>query len=222
MSLLPLLFCLLCGILNAKAGILPLKVFTKIQKEKIMKKVLLTIALFAGIVSAHAVESFRLDLRGVKDVTMADIQLSEGMKIAVQAPKGVKEGITRAFIYSDDKKLTAEYQKFTVSFMPEEDGRVTIFFHTPGSRNTKNIVPVIIDDVQVTGARFQNGGFETLKNGAIPAAWRFGKNAKLLTSGAAEGKNCAQTFYGSGIVSQNLYVTTDEKVTVTFQAKLAK
>jgi hypothetical protein len=31
-----------------------------------------------------------------------------------------------------------------------------------------------------------------------------------------------QIFYGNGIAGQNLHVTADDKVTITFQARLAK
>ena len=188
-----------------------------------MKKVLSIAVLCAGFLSAYAIDSFRVDLRGVKDVTLANITLSEGMAIALQTPKKVTEGITKAYIYSDSKKLTDKYQKFTISFVPEEDGRVGLHFHTPGSKDRSSIIPVIIDDVQITGAKFKNGGFETV-NGDRPAGWSIGKGAKFITdkTQAAEGNNCMQIFYGNGIAGQNLHVTADDKVTITFQARLAK
>ena len=191
-----------------------------------MKRILFAAAVFAGVFSAFAAGELRLDLRKIKDTTFGEITVSEGLKIAVQDPKGAKDGITKALIYSE--KLTDEWKKFTVTFVPEDDGRIALSFHTVGSGKLDSIKPLLIDDVRVVGGKIANGGFETLKNGA-PASWRMGRHkeneaysAKLVTGKAAEGENCVQVFYNSGVVSQAIRVTADEKVTLTFQARLAE
>lgn len=191
-----------------------------------MKRILFAAAVFAGMFSAFAAGELRLDLRKVGDTTLSDITVSEGLRIAVQDPKGAKEGITKALIYSE--KLTNEWKKFTVTFVSEDDGRISLAFHVVGSSKLDSIKPLWIDDVQVTGGKIANGGFETLKNGA-PASWRMMRHkekaeysSKLITGKAAEGQNCVQIFYNTGMVSQAIRVTADEKVTLTFQARLAE
>lgn len=185
-----------------------------------MKKAFFAAAVCLGMFSlSAAVESFRLELNAVKDMTIAELAIPRGTKLAVQKPnKEVKEGITRAYIYSD--KLSKEWKKYTLSFLPEEDGRVMLVFQTPGSSDVSSIKPVLIDDVQVTGGKFKNGNFETVANGKF-ANWRMNVNAGIVTVNAAEGKNCAQVSYNKGSVAQAIYVTADEKVTVSFQARLA-
>ena len=191
-----------------------------------MKKILFAAAVFAGVCSSFAAGELRLDLRKVRDTTISEITVSEGLKIAVQDPKGAKEGITKALIYTEP--LTSEWKKFTITFVPEEDGRVSMAFHTVGSSRIETIKPVWIDDVQVVGGKIDNGGFEKLKNDA-PASWRLGRHkekeaysAKLITGKAAEGQNCVQIFYNTGTAAQAIRVTADEKVTLTFQARLAE
>ncbi len=187
-----------------------------------MKKTFFAVVACVSMVSAMAaVESFRMDLRAVKDATISELVVPGGTSIAVQKPsKNVKEGITQAYIYSDKGALTKEWKKFTLTFVPEEDGRVSVSFLTPGSSDLASIKPVLIDDIQVTGGKLKNGNFETL-NGEKFAAWRMSNGAKVVTGNAAEGKNCAQVIY-RGQISQAIYVSADEKVTISFQAKLAE
>ncbi|MCI5778358.1 MAG: hypothetical protein MR051_00820 [Lentisphaeria bacterium] len=177
--------------------------------------------MLAGIISVQAAqfEEIRIDLRSVRDAKIGSVTVSQGLYIAVQTPRGVQTGLTSALVYSE--RLTAEWKKFTISFVPEQSGWIAMAIHTPGTKDVETIKPVWVDDIQVTGGKIQNGDFEIVKDGK-PVLWNLGKDAKLITGKAMDGEHCVQVFHGSGIASQHIKVTANEKVTLSFMARLAE
>ena len=176
--------------------------------------ILAALCLTAAAVWAHG--EARVDVIG--NVNIKDFA-SEKMKASrFEYKKGKPQYEQSALFISSP--LTSEWQELEFSFVPEEDGRVTIFFHVPGSRNPEKIKPILIDDVKSNGEEVKNGGFELL-SGKKAQRWKFHGIAELVTGeSAAEGKNCVKVL-NNGSASQIINVKGGEKVTVKFKAKLA-
>lgn len=192
------------------------------MKTPVIASFLIATLALAGTAPASAgrqFEEIRIDLRSDRGNKIGDVTISQGLHIAVQTPKDVKTGLTSVLIYSEP--LTAEWKKFTISFVPEQNGWTFMSIHTPGARDALIIKPVWVDDIRVTGGKIQNGDFEIVKDGK-PLAWKMGKDAKLITGKAVDGEHCIQVFHGSGIASQHIKVTANERVSITFMTRLAE
>ena len=110
--------------------------------------------------------------------------------------EGVEVSLSYGSARGNSKKfaLTTDWARYEIA-VTNSPGRgvlpnTTIVFPKTGEGT------IWIDDVQVTGGKLANGGFETLKNGA-PASWRMGRHkekaeysSKLIVGKAAEGQNC--------------------------------
>ena len=180
-----------------------------------MKKFIVLTALVMSC-AAFALDAVRVDVQGVADMRISKVA---GEKLSVgTTPAKAEKDILRAVLISGN--LNAEWQKFEMSFVPEKNGRVTLRFHTPGSRNIKSIKPVLLDDVQCTGGTLLNGDFEILNNGVL-TNWRLGSAGKLITGeNVYHGKQCVQVFFNSGMAVQTIFVTAGEKVTISFRARI--
>lgn len=188
-----------------------------------MKK-LLTITLLCAAVAVTAAEykfkQVRLDIRSIKDTTLSKPAALEGLSIAVKTPKDADEDLTAVLFYSD--KLTAQWKKVSLEFVPEDDGWINLAIHTPGAAGQiDRISPVWVDNIQVTGGKLRNGDFETLKNG-VPAHWRMTKDTKFIPGKGMNNSNCMQVFHGSGLLGQAIRVKADEKVTLSLYVRLAE
>lgn len=174
-------------------------------------------AVMASLVSmtAFAFGEVRIDLRSAgKDcVNAGDFASAEKMVF-----KKMKEG--HSIIISG--KMSDQWQKIEFSFVPDADGKISLFLQAPGSSRRDLIKPLLIDDVKVAGAVMQNGGFEQLNKSGIPVGWRFGRTAKVVPGAGIDGSNAVQVSYSSGMCHSVLALKAGEKVTVSFQAKLAQ
>ena len=175
-------------------------------------KRLFTLAAAMLAFSAFAYGELRVDVRCGGDLTIKSVDAGS-YKSRIMKP---------GFALIMTPKLTDQWQTVEFSFIPAADGRVSLCFQTTGSKKAELIQPVLIDDIKVTGAEIRNGSFETLNKKGALIGWRVGKNAKLTTSGAAEGNNCMMVVFSKGIVFQTISVTADTPVKVTLKAKLAK
>ena len=176
-----------------------------------MKKLFIAMAAMLSV-TAFALGEMRVDIRAVDKQQLGDIKAA-GVKTRLMKPD---------FLLVLTPTLTDQWQKFEFTFTPDCDGRFSVSFHTPGSKSTANIKPALVDDIKITGAELKNGGFEKLTSAGTPATWRLRPEAKLVTEGAFEGKNCMRIFYGKGLIYNVVRSTADQPVTVSFMAKLAK
>lgn len=180
-----------------------------------MKKLLLITSLAASPF-LFALDAIRIDIQCAAETRIA--QVAAGKLSVSTTPAKTDTNITRAVLFSGN--LTGKWQKFEFSFIPEKDGRIVLRFHTPGSRNVKNIKPVMLDDVKCEGGTLLNGDFEAVHNNVL-TNWRLGKDGKIISgSDVYSGKQCVQVFFNSGMAVQTIIVTAGEKVTISFQAKL--
>ena len=117
--------------------------------------------------------------------------------------------------FPDD--LSGKWQKRSLSFIPETDGRCTLILKA--AFNGKNRVhPFLhIDKVELQGAALKNPGFEFLDKKNVPLFWRGPKNASGKNN-ALEGKTYARVNY-PGPISQEFTVRKNEKVTVAFYVR---
>lgn len=177
-----------------------------------MKKMMFLIA--SALLPLVVFGRVRVDVHGVQ-VTLKEVKAT-GLSVGT-TPAKATEKISKAVLISGT--IGKEWKKFEFSFVPEKDGRVILRFHTPGSRNINAIIPVLVDNVQAAGGTLLNGSFETVKNGKL-TGWNLGTKGKIITGdNAADGKQCVQTFFSSGMATQAMVVSAGEKVTVTFMAK---
>ena len=180
-------------------------------------KTLLLWAAVAAVAIVHAAGGLRVDVRGLRSARIREIAARPPLSWQYFPQYLGTEKESSAVMISSP--LGADWRRFEFSFVPENDGRFTLSFHVQGVR--RQVVPALVDDIQVSGAVLKNGGFETAEEGR-PAHWRQGKAAALVTDGsAAEGKNCMRVAFRSGTVSQQISVSAGQPVTVSFLARLA-
>ncbi|MFA7232097.1 MAG: hypothetical protein WC071_12575 [Victivallaceae bacterium] len=115
------------------------------------------------------------------------------------------------------------WQTMEISFVPEEDGIVTIklkgiYFKPEGSIRS---APVWFefDDIKVEGAVIHNGGFEELDDKGRPKSWKL--SGKVVSAQAAEGKNAVKVWLNQP-ASQDIVVKKDQPVTITTKVRNAE
>ena len=179
-----------------------------------------TLLLWAAVAAAaifHAAGGLRIDVRGLRSARLREITTSPPLSWQYFPQYLGTDRESSAVMISSP--LSADWRRYEFSFVPENDGRFTLSFHVPGIR--RQVVPALVDDIQLSGAVLKNGGFESVNEGK-PAHWRQGKAAALVTDGSAvEGANCMRVAFHSGMVSQQISVSAGQPVTVSFLARLA-
>ena len=182
-----------------------------------MNRILASIMLAAATAAtAFGFGEVRVDVYGrdeISDPAAPEMRVS---RLYVGKPLEKK---TASFV---SKPLTDQWKKLEFSFVPTQNGRVSLVFHIPGSSNKDMMKPVLLDQVSAVGATVVNGDFEEVKNGR-PVGWTLGKNAAPVAGeSVGDGKHCVRTHHsGSGMANQSVTVKAGEKVTVTFMAKLS-
>lgn len=143
-------------------------------------------------------------------------------------------GVTRQFwLPSSDQDRTYSihvdidrfgWQKFAVEFVPENSGTVQLTLMgpfepvEPGS-NTIFLEEVLWDNIQATGGRVVNGGFES--GGASIQGWNGGRPvASNKDIEAVEGSRYARSWHNNGL-STSINVNAGRPVRLNFHARSA-
>lgn len=115
------------------------------------------------------------------------------------------------------------WQKMEISFVPEEDGIVTIklkgSYFKPAGNIRSTPVWFEFDDIKVEGAVIHNGGFEELDDKGRPKNWKL--SGKVVSIQAAEGKNAVKVWLNQP-AAQDIVVKKDQPVTIKTKVRNAE
>ena len=191
-----------------------------------MKKIFLFLLLFLFAVSSYAAApaggGLRVDLIAEHRITeaSADEAVHVGRRERFGKRKGSGERFEIHDIFYTRGNMSGEWEKMVISFTPEKDERVALYFKGI-STGMKKVYPVVhVDALTITGAELQNTDFEVLaKNGAIKG-WS-GKKENVCTKSPKSGKICARVSYDKYLY-QNVKVKKGVPVTITFYTRQEK
>lgn len=119
-----------------------------------------------------------------------------------------------------------EWAAYEFSFIPEEDGNVTLRLLGPwmNPETTQGTLPIWVayDNLVVTGAEVENPDFEKGDGQGSLDGW-ISKPENVVTNsgGAQSGKNYVRVTHDQG-VTQDIHVKKGQEVTIKFQVKDAE
>ncbi len=175
-----------------------------------MKKALI-LTVF-GMAAALTAADFRIDLAGVKGVTMAPRSASDGVTVQQAGWMGDKKDQRLVATV----KVTNEWKEYSFTFVPKKTGSIQLNLM---SSSVKDMTAC--DGLRLSGAELKNGGFESVGASGKPDGWQSMQKPRLMTGGkAAEGKNFVLIAHNDRWV-QSIACKEGEPVTVTFFARSA-
>ena len=186
-----------------------------------VRKLMIPVLLFCTcfLFAASAEPEVDLLLRAVKPNT---IKLEKAASTQLNAfnPGWFKPEVRPTVLaVRSTKPLTAEWQEFSFSFVPSQDGRISISLGGKDIRvrkgEKKPQIYTIYDDFRIIGAKLVNPDFDELDDHGNFTGWK--SNFGCVPFGTDRGES-ARVWAGSRL-SQEFAVTGGQAVTVTFAAK---
>lgn len=109
-------------------------------------------------------------------------------------------------------------------FVPRKSGRVVLRLRGPwvgveGSNDRTHRAEVLLDSVDVAGARVLNGGFEVVTSEGALGFWRMPQLPVFLEQGQTHEGTRSVRVWHDAFVEQELLVTAGQRVTLTAQAR---
>lgn len=187
-----------------------------------MKRVLASL-LVLGAVGVYAAAPVKavLDVDGRSTKCKIGDPVAGSDKVTFNTPPWVKGEQAELYLLMMSKpNLTGEFQDFSVTFTPKDDGQVILSFRGSQAPEGKTYY-VAYDDIKIDGADVVNGSFEEVENGKAKG-WNAPADSLVTGSDKApEGKN-----YMLGAqkkpVGQRIKVTAGKPVTIKFKAAADK
>lgn len=191
-----------------------------------MKKffTLIAVALFTAALCAAPKSYVRVDIDGRNG--KVELKPLPGKTLDVLNAGWLKENFKKFYLTAASKEpLTDKWQKFEFSFIPENDGRVSIAFRGAWykPKDAKENIPVwtAYDNITITGAELKNTDFEDYGYDVKGAFDGWGgdiTNMLQKTIDAQSGKNYIVVWHNKSI-TQSFNVKKGETITITFYAK---
>ena len=122
--------------------------------------------------------------------------------------------------FRDKETAPLTWKEYSVSFVPEKTGYVTLGFATSGDTKKGMSCWVEYDKIEVINSSLRNPSFELLSTKNEIFSWRYyTKNTeKINQKDAADGKNYIAVLRAMP-VRQSMHVKAGQKVTIKFMAR---
>ena len=172
----------------------------------------LSILLAAVFAISVGAADFRIDISGVKGLTLAPVSASEGVSLQQASWRGKSKDQT----LSCTVKLENEWKEYSFSFMPKKSGQYNISL-----MSTDPEFFAACDSITVSGTTLRNGDFEQVNAKGNPSFWYTVKNPRFSKSGGVDGSKYVVTAHNDRW-TQQMSCKRGEKVTITFYARTEK
>ncbi len=189
-------------------------------------KTILAIAILATAATCMAqVRNVNITIFGIKErVPMTPGKSDQGVVPA--NPSWVTEENRQYYIAALGGPVGEEWAAYEFSFVPEEDGKVSLRLNGPwmNPETTQGIPPIWVayDNLVVTGTEVENPDFEKGDGQGSLDGWTSKPENVVMNSGGAQsGKNYIRVTNEKS-VAQDIQVKKGQEVTIKFQVKDAE
>lgn len=186
-----------------------------------MRKFIIPVLLFcaSSLLAVSAEPEVDLLLRAVKPNTIK-LENASSTQLNAFTPGWFKPEVRPTVLAVRSKKpLAADWQEFSFSFLPSQDGRISISLGGKDIRvrkgEKKPQIYTIYDDFRIIGAKLVNPDFDELDDHGNFTGWK--SNFGSVPFGTDRGESAR--VWAGGRLSQEFAVTGGQAVTVTFAAK---
>ena len=186
-----------------------------------MRKFIIPVLLFcaSSLLAVSAEPEVDLLLRAVKPNTIK-LENASSTQLNAFNPGWFKPEVRPTVLAVRSKKpLAADWQEFSFSFLPSQDGRISISLGGKDIRvrkgEKKPQIYTIYDDFRIIGAKLVNPDFDELDDHGNFTGWK--SNFGSVPFGTDRGESAR--VWAGGRLSQEFAVTGGQAVTVTFAAK---
>ena len=189
-------------------------------------KTILAIAFLATAATCMAQNrNVNIRILGIKErVPMTPGKSDQGL--GTSNPGWVQEDTRQYYIVAIGGSVGEEWAAYEFSFIPEDDGKVTLQLMGPfmDPETTQGTPPIWVayDNLAVTGADVENPDFENGDGQGSLDGWNSKPENLVMNSGGAQsGKNYVRVSHDKN-VRQDIQVKKGQEVTIKFQVKAAE